>query len=90
MLLSVALASSWARRHTLLFIVLTIAFSVMLLLSVEKIREEVRDSFNRSVSGTDLIVGARGGELQLILYSIFHIGQASNNMSWTSFELIKK
>ncbi len=89
MLLSVALASSWARRHTLLFIVLTIAFSVMLLLSVEKIREEVRDSFNRSVSGTDLIVGARGGELQLILYSIFHIGQASNNMSWTSFELIK-
>ncbi len=89
MLLSVALSSSWSRRHTLFFIVLTIALSVMLLVGVEKIRDEVRDSFNRSVSGTDLIVGARGGELQLILYSIFHIGQASNNMNWTSVELIK-
>ena len=89
MLFNVALASSWSRRHTLFFIVLTIALSVALLIGVEKIRSEVRDSFNRSVSGTDLIVGARGGELQLILYSIFHIGQASNNISWTSFELIK-
>ena len=88
MLFNVALASSWSRRHTLLFIVLTIALSVALLIGVEKIRTEVRDSFNRSVSGTDLIVGARGGELQLILYSIFHIGQASNNISWESFELI--
>jgi putative ABC transport system permease protein len=89
MLFNTALASSWSRRHTLFFIVLTIALSVALLIGVEKIRTEVRDSFNRSVSGTDLIVGARGGELQLILYSIFHIGQASNNISWASFELIK-
>lgn len=90
MLFNVALSSSWSRRHTLLFIVFTIALSVALLIGVEKIRSEVRDSFNRSVAGTDLIVGARGGELQLILYSIFHIGQASNNISWASFELIKK
>lgn len=89
MLCKVALVSSWSRRNTLFFIVLTIGLSVALLISVEKIRSEVRDSFNRSVSATDLIVGARGGELQLVLYSIFHIGQASNNISWSSFELIK-
>jgi len=70
-------------------IVLSIALSVALLLAVEQVRSEVRDSFNRSVAGTDLIVGARGGELQLMLYSIFHIGQASNTITWNSFELIR-
>lgn len=89
MLVKIALASSWSRRHVLSMIVLSIALSVALLLAVEQVRSEVRDSFNRSVAGTDLIVGARGGELQLMLYSIFHIGQASNTMTWNSFELIR-
>jgi len=89
MLVKIALASSWSRRHVLSMIVLSIALSVALLLAVEQVRSEVRDSFNRSVAGTDLIVGARGGELQLMLYSIFHIGQASNTITWNSFELIR-
>ena len=89
MLVKIALASSWSRRHVLSMIVLSIALSVALLLAVEQVRSEVRNSFNRSVAGTDLIVGARGGELQLMLYSIFHIGQASNTISWKSFELIR-
>ena len=88
MLLKSAIASGWHRRQTLLLIILTIALSVALLISVEKVRSEVREHFNRSVSATDLIVGARGGALQLMLYSIFHIGQASNNIRWESYQKI--
>lgn len=65
--------------------VLAIAFSVMLLLGVEKIRNGARDSFANTISGTDLIVGARSGSLQLLLYSVFRIGNATNNITWQSY-----
>jgi putative ABC transport system permease protein len=56
-----------------------------LLLGVGNIRQGVRTSFSSAVSGTDIIVGARGGSLQLLLYSIFRIGNAPNNLSWESY-----
>jgi putative ABC transport system permease protein len=31
------------------------------------------------------VVGARSGSIQLLLYSIFHIGNATNNISWKSY-----
>ena len=39
----------------------------------------------QSVSGTDLVVGARGSEMQLVLYAIFHLGSVSNNLSGESW-----
>ncbi|CFX25724.1 conserved membrane protein of unknown function [Candidatus Filomicrobium marinum] len=65
--------------------VLAIAFSVMLLLGVEKIRNGARDSFANTISGTELIVGARSGSLQLLLYSVFRIGNATNNITLQSY-----
>jgi putative ABC transport system permease protein len=63
-----------------------IALSVTLLLGVEKIRNEARASFANTISGTDLIVGARSGAIQLLLYSVFRIGNATNNISWESYQ----
>ena len=70
--------------------VLAIAFSVMLLLGVEKVRTGARQSFADTISGTDLIVGARSGSIQLLLYSVFRIGNATNNVTWKSYEDIAK
>lgn len=77
------------RWPTALLAVLAIAVSVALILSVEKIRREAKSSFTQTVSGTDLIVGARSGSIQLLLYSVFRIGNATNNISWESVEDIK-
>ncbi len=74
------------RRWTVLLTVLTIALSVAVLLGVERIRTNVRDSFASTVSGTDLIVGARSGPINLLLYSVFHVGDATNNVSWQSYQ----
>ena len=73
------------RRGTALLTIFSISISVTLLLGVENIRQGVRTSFSSAVSGTDIIVGARGGSLQLLLYSIFRIGNAPNNLSWESY-----
>ncbi len=85
-----ALQSLRNRALTAALTVLAIAVSVMLLLGVEKIRTGARQSFADTISGTDLIVGARGGSLQLLLYSVFRVGNATNNLTWKSYQDITK
>jgi putative ABC transport system permease protein len=68
--------------------VLAIAVSVMLLVGVEKLRHAAKASFANTISGTDLIMGARSGGIQLLLYSVFRIGNATNNVTWRSYEAI--
>ena len=87
-LIRLALASLANRRFTALLTVFAIALSVCLLLAVERVRTEVRNSFASTISGTDLIVGARSGSINLLLYSVFRIGNATNNIRWDSFEHI--
>lgn len=82
-----SIRNRWA---TAMLAVLAIAMSVALILTVEKVRRDARDSFTQTVSGTDLIVGARSGAIQLMLYSVFRIGNATNNITWESVEAIKK
>ena len=78
------------RWLTALLTVLAIAVSVVLLLGVEKIRTGAKASFANTISGTDLIVGARSGGIQLLLYSVFRIGNATNNMTWRSYQKIRE
>jgi putative ABC transport system permease protein len=72
----------------LLLTICSIAISVALLLGVDKIRKEAKNSFINTISQTDLIVGARSGPTNLLLYSVFRIGNATNNVSWESYEEI--
>lgn len=87
-LLSLAIHSAWNRRFVLSLVMLSIALSTFLLLGIERIRADVRENFSQSVSGTDLIVGARTGSVQLLLYSVFRIGSATNNIRWSSAQAI--
>ncbi len=65
-----------------------ITLSVALFLAVEKVRNGARESFADTISGTDLIVGTRSGDIQLLLYSVFRIGNATSNISWQSYREI--
>ena len=85
-LLFLALKSLRNRWFSAFLCVLTIGLSSALLLAVEHIRASARSSFQSTVSGTDLIVGARTGAVPLMLYTVFHVGEASNNVSWASYQ----
>ncbi len=89
-ILQLALRSLYNRRGTALLTVFAIGLSVTLLLGVEKVRTEVRASFAHSISGTDLVVGARGGSMQLLLYAVFRLGGATHNISWQSYQEIRE
>lgn len=81
---TIAWRSAWHRRSTLVLVVLSVALATFLLLGVERLRGDVRASFAQSVSGTDLLVGARTGPVQLMLYAVFRIGGATNNVRMSS------
>ena len=89
-MIAIAWKSLCSRWSTALLALLAIAMSVALILTVEKIRRDARSSFTQTVSGTDLIIGARSGSIQLLLYSVFRIGNATSNISWESVEEIKE
>lgn len=83
---SLAAQSLWSRRLTSGLTMLSIALSVTLLLGIESVRTGARESFSNTISGVDLIGGARGGSLQLLLYTVFRLGSATNNISYETYQ----
>jgi putative ABC transport system permease protein len=84
-IIRLAIASILNRKASALLTILAVAVSVTLFVGVERIRQGARDSFERTISGADLIVGARSSPVNLILYSVFHIGDATNNITWETY-----
>ena len=88
MILHLAIKSLLARATTVGMTILAIGLSVALFLGVEKVRTGAKASFSDTISGTDLIIGTRSGSVQLLLYSVFRIGNATNNLTWSSYQEI--
>lgn len=88
MFAKLALQSLLDRKGSVILSIMAMTVSIFVLLGVEHIRHQVKESFSNTVSGTDLIVGARTGSLNLLLYSVFRIGSPTNNISWQSFQTI--
>lgn len=78
--------SLWNRRTSIILMLISISLSITLLVGVEHLRREAKDSFSKTISATDLIIGARSGQVNLLLYSVFRIGDATNNISWESYK----
>lgn len=88
--LVLAWKSAWSRRQALSLVTLSVAVSVVILLSVLQLRDDSRRSFSNALSGVDLIVGPRGSATELMLFSVFQIGRPSRNMSFTGYQEIQK
>ena len=87
-LAGIARLSAWNRRSTLVWVVISLALATALLWTLERLRHDVRVSFAQSVSGVDLIVGARSSPMQLMLFSVFHIGSAPQVLSMDSVRAV--
>lgn len=87
--LRLAVRSLLNRRLTSFLTLLSVMLSVALLIGVERIRQGARESFGNTISQTDLIVGARGGTIQLLLYAVFRMGSATANISYETYENLK-
>ncbi|ABD81231.1 ABC transporter permease [Saccharophagus degradans] len=86
MLINFAWQSLLARKVTVGLTVLSVTISLLVMLAIQHIKQEAKTSFTKTISGVDLIIGARTGQLNLLMYSIFNVGNATNNISWKSYE----
>ena len=88
--MNVLLALAWRslrnRPVTSLLTVAAVALSITLLLGVEQARRGMRESFTGTIKGTDLVVGARGGTLQLLLGAVFGIGAPTGSVPYEVYE----
>ena len=87
-ILNLALRSIWARKVTALLTIISIAAAIFLFVAVENLRQGARASFEQTISDTDVIVGARSSPIALVLYSVFQIGDPTNNVTWESYKEI--
>ena len=83
---ALAAQSAWNRRGTLALVMLSIALATALLLTLERLRTDIRASFSQAVSGTDLVIGARSGAVQLMLHAVFRVGGATNQVKVASLK----
>jgi putative ABC transport system permease protein len=90
MFFRLAFKSLFNRKGSVVLTILAMSVSIFVLLGVEHIRTQTKESFNSTVSGVDLIVGARTGSINLLLYSVFRIGSPTNNIDWDTYQAIAK
>ncbi len=89
MLIKLAYKSLLDRKSAVILSVISITIGIMLLISFNYIKDQVKTSFSKTISGIDLIVGAKTSDVNLLLNSVFHIGNATDNISWKEFQSIK-
>ena len=88
-ILSLAVKSLWHRRVATVLTIVSISLSVALFVGVGRTKEATRDAFSGAISRVDLIAGPRSGTLSLLLYSVFHVGTPTHNVSMKSVQFAK-
>lgn len=82
MLPEIVLASLRTRKTSAALIVIAIALSLAMIVGIERLRHQVRANFASTVSGIDLIVSARGGPMNILLYSVFRLSDPTAGIRW--------
>ena len=87
--LSLAWKSAWSRKYALSLVAVSVCLSVIVLLGVQQIRTDAKRSFSNALSGVDLVVGPRGSQTDLLLYSVFQLGTPTQNIPYSDLQRIK-
>jgi putative ABC transport system permease protein len=74
-----------ATALNILLLALAVASLIVLLL----VSERVENRFQRDSAGIDLVVGAKGSPLQLILSSVYHLDQPTGNIPLGTLALLR-
>ncbi len=71
-------------------VTVTLMASMVLLLSIERIQQATEQGFNQSISGVDVIIGPRSSSLEVVLYTVFHLGRPTNNITMATVDELRQ
>ena len=77
------------RKFSVLLTVISVSLGVALIGSTLAIKEEVEKNFNQSNVGYEMIVGAKGSSMQLVLNTVFMLGNPVGNIRYEVYEKLK-
>ena len=89
-MISLALAYLRDRPLTTALNLLLLAIAVAMLVLLVQVSTQASARFARDAQGVDLVVGAKGSPLQLILSSIFHVDQPTGNIPREARALLER
>lgn len=70
--------------------VFTLSLSIALLLGIQQLKNSFQYQLNNNLAGIDLVIGAKGSPLQLILSSVLHIDNPTGNISYQQAKKLSK
>lgn len=89
-MLNLLLKSMRSRMIPTSLVTISLMASMVLLLSIERIQKGAEEGFNQSISGVDAIIGPRSSSLELVLYTVFHLGRPTNNITTETINDVKQ
>ncbi|MDB9862609.1 FtsX-like permease family protein [Litorivicinus sp.] len=88
-MLGLIFKSMRSRALPLALVTFTLMASMVLVLSIDRIQKATEAGFSQSVSGVDLIIGPKSGSIEMVLYTVFHLGQPINNVTMKTMNEIE-
>ena len=71
----------WSKPWALLLSVILFALGIGLISFLFLLNEQMKEKFDNNLAGIDMVVGAKGSPLQLILSSMYHVDNPTGNIS---------
>lgn len=65
---------------------LSIALGVAVTVGILALKEQSRAGFSQGAFGYDLVAGAKGSRVQLVLNTVYHLDQATGTIPWSFYE----
>ena len=70
--------------------IILLAFGVGIIIMLMGTSEQLEKQFTKNIKGIDMVVGAKGSPLQLILSSVYHIDAPTGNIPLDEFDKLSK
>jgi putative ABC transport system permease protein len=84
MIAKLAWRNIWFKPLNTLLSIILLASSVAIITVLILLQKQFEEKFSSNIDGVDLVLGAQGSPMQLILSSVYHVDNPTGNISYDS------
>lgn len=84
MIAKLAWKNIWFKPLNTILSVVLLTSSVAIITTLVLVEKQFEEKFTKNIDGVDLVMGAQGSPLQLILSSVYHVDAPTGNISYDS------
>jgi putative ABC transport system permease protein len=89
MLLKIVWKNIWAKKLNSFLCILLMMFGISIISLLINIGNQLQDKFSKNISGIDMVVGAKGSPLQLILSGVYQIDAPTGNIPMSELQSLQ-